>query len=206
MRHYVYKVMYDSGGAPCVHDGALTLAICKPQIRRTARVGDWVYGFGGNRQQPANRLIFVGRVDERISDGDYYRLGEFADRPDAIYAWTSDGQLRVKPNAAFHVDVSNHLRQKDIGRHPDYENANVLYSEHFRYFGHQANDDWKAGREGLARAVVNLGQGHLVRHEGGVQRDLDSLRRMIFRKYSDRVLGHPPLAETGCLSKCPNRT
>ena len=33
---YIYKLTVDDGGAPCVHDGVWTLAICKPAIRSTA--------------------------------------------------------------------------------------------------------------------------------------------------------------------------
>lgn len=30
---YFYKLTADNGGAPCVQDGLLSLAICKPMIR-----------------------------------------------------------------------------------------------------------------------------------------------------------------------------
>ena len=33
---YVYKMTADTGGAPCVYQGILSLAICKPKIRRKA--------------------------------------------------------------------------------------------------------------------------------------------------------------------------
>jgi len=35
---YFYKLTCDDGGAPCVQDGLLSLAICKPMIRSTAEV------------------------------------------------------------------------------------------------------------------------------------------------------------------------
>jgi len=38
-RIYFYKLTTDDGGAPCVQDGLLSLAICKPMIRGTAEVG-----------------------------------------------------------------------------------------------------------------------------------------------------------------------
>jgi Nucleotide modification associated domain 2 len=47
IRYYVYKMTTDNGGAPCIVDGVLTLAICKPGIRSTAEKGDWLFGFGG---------------------------------------------------------------------------------------------------------------------------------------------------------------
>jgi hypothetical protein len=33
---YIYKLTSDDGGAPCVRDGILSLAICKPWIRSVA--------------------------------------------------------------------------------------------------------------------------------------------------------------------------
>ena len=38
-RFYLYKMTVDDGGAPCVQDRMLTLAICKPTIRRVAPEG-----------------------------------------------------------------------------------------------------------------------------------------------------------------------
>jgi hypothetical protein len=40
-RVYFYKLVVDDGGAPCVQNGLLSLAICKPQIRKTASVAAW---------------------------------------------------------------------------------------------------------------------------------------------------------------------
>ena len=36
---YVYKIVADIGGAPCVKNNLLSLAICKPKIRKTAGKG-----------------------------------------------------------------------------------------------------------------------------------------------------------------------
>ncbi len=44
---YVYKMTADNGGAPCVHRRLLSLAICKPKIRKAANRGDLIFGFGG---------------------------------------------------------------------------------------------------------------------------------------------------------------
>lgn len=47
-RIYFYKLVADNGGAPCVENGLLSLAICKPMIRKTAKEGDLILGFAGN--------------------------------------------------------------------------------------------------------------------------------------------------------------
>jgi Nucleotide modification associated domain 2 len=45
---YFYKLTADNGGAPCVRHGLLSLAICKPMIRKTAEEGDLTFGFAAN--------------------------------------------------------------------------------------------------------------------------------------------------------------
>ena len=45
---YIYKMTVDDGGAPCLRDGILSLAICKPAIRSAAEPGSLVLGFAGN--------------------------------------------------------------------------------------------------------------------------------------------------------------
>lgn len=71
-RCYVYKVVVDNGGAPCVYYKKLSLAICKPAIRRTAHVGDLIFGFGGNTDTPANRLVYIAEITNKSTDGNYY--------------------------------------------------------------------------------------------------------------------------------------
>ena len=204
VRDFVYKVMYDSGGAPCVADELLSLAICKPQIRRTAAAGDRVWGFGGNDDTPANRLIYVGVVSARLADGDYYRDGDYADRPDAIYAWTPDGELRPRDDAAFHTDVTDHVRGKDIGVFPAYANASVLIFDDYRYFGHRSDDDWKTSCPNLAAAVDRLGQGHLVRHSDEVRSELDALRRSLWRRHRVKDVGRPTESTGRVAGRCDN--
>jgi len=43
---YTYCIPYDDGAAPNPYWGICTLVICKPVIRRTAEVGDWIVGTG----------------------------------------------------------------------------------------------------------------------------------------------------------------
>ncbi len=46
-KFYFYKMTVDDGGAPCVQDGLLTLAICKPTVRRVAPEGSVIIAFAG---------------------------------------------------------------------------------------------------------------------------------------------------------------
>ena len=49
---YIYKMVADNGGAPCVAAGLLSLAICKPMIRKSAAKGSLIFGFGGKAYLP----------------------------------------------------------------------------------------------------------------------------------------------------------
>jgi len=55
---YFYKLTVDDGGAPCAERGLLSLAICKPMIRRTAQKGDLIFGFAGNLKSKHLRAKF----------------------------------------------------------------------------------------------------------------------------------------------------
>lgn len=58
MKLYRYVMTYDTGLAPNPYHGYCTLALCKPQIRRTAQVGDWIMGFGSVSAGLGRRLIY----------------------------------------------------------------------------------------------------------------------------------------------------
>jgi len=48
MKLHTYVVRYDSGFAPNPFYGYCTLATCKPPIRKSAAVEDWIVGCGSN--------------------------------------------------------------------------------------------------------------------------------------------------------------
>lgn len=57
-------VARDYGFAPNPFGGVCTLATCKPKIRQTASVGDWIAGITSTADSAITRLIYVMRVDE----------------------------------------------------------------------------------------------------------------------------------------------
>jgi hypothetical protein len=125
-RIYFYKLTEDNGGAPCVTSDLLSLAICKPMIRKTAKEGDLIFGFGANsldpdnRLDPYNRLIYVARVTEKLPDGKYYKDPQFAQRADCIYRciYRVEGDsYEWKPGSLHHGP--DHLGH-DLGKCPNY--------------------------------------------------------------------------------------
>ena len=142
---YLYKMTVDDGGAPCVQNGALTLAICKPIIRRVAPEGSVVIGFAGNCLTSSgyddNSIVYAAVVSRRLAHGEYYTARRYAHRPDCIYRHSGERFVR-KAKAMFH-DGADHLAH-DLGAPPHYDNSAVLLSEgteNFRYFGNLSMAD-----------------------------------------------------------------
>ena len=157
-RIFLYKLRTDNGGAPAVHRGRLSLAICKPRIRSSAQVGDWIVGIAGKSLHPDAGLLYIAQVDEVLESGEYYRDVRYARRPDAVYEWKG-GHLRLRTNPRFHglenVDA-------DIGSAPNYFKARVLLSSRFRYYG-KAASTWYAAISQLAHQMGQArGIGHKV--------------------------------------------
>jgi hypothetical protein len=67
-RVFTYVVTHDSGFAPHPFRGLLTLACCKPQIRRTADVGDLVVGLSSR----CERVVYAMQVAEIVDFEEYW--------------------------------------------------------------------------------------------------------------------------------------
>ena len=181
-RIYVYKIVVDNGGAPCVWRGVLSLAICKPKIRITAQEGDLVFGFGGKNY--GERLIYVAEVTEKPSVGDYYRMECFANRPDCIYEDRKGTPYR-KLAAKYHDDSDE--RKRDVGM--KLENAYVLLSQSFRYFGRNGTDDYKRSFASIKNLIEGLKQGHRVNHSKQLRYELMALKDQVWLQHEEMVLG-----------------
>ena len=79
MRLFTYKMTHDTGFAPNPFHGVLTLATCKPGMRRTKKIGDWIAGFSSEALASSKgvtvdceALIYLGRVSKRLTIAEYY--------------------------------------------------------------------------------------------------------------------------------------
>jgi hypothetical protein len=167
---YIYKVTVDNGGAPCVCQGCLTLAICKPRIRCNADEKAIVMGFAGNDARGwhvagpyrDNRLVYLAEVTRAIPAGEYYSDPQYGARPDCIYEWRGN-TLRHRKDAKFHEKPADHKR--DVGEKQNgYKNARVLLSTHFRYFASKGPSPHQQGFDHLSELISKLTQGHRVNH------------------------------------------
>lgn len=141
-RIYCYVITHDSGFAPNPFGGVLTLATCKPVIRRTARSGSWLVGTGSAAAGLRNKLIYAARIDNIRTIEEYgHELQYSIKRPslsesdvsrhgDSIYFKDQAGEWRQRRN--IHHDKSH------TGR--DLSGQNVLIASMFWYFGSQAKE------------------------------------------------------------------
>lgn len=211
MRTYLYKLTSDRGGAPCAppprpgDDPLLTLSICKPAIRRTAKPGDRILGITSRALQlsdgyPLAAVIYAARVTGIVDPREYYaEQSIFRERPDCIYAFhQANGRLLHSGRTRLHDDPR--YEPRDIGNYPFYRNARTVLSTDFRYFGAGA-PVIPARLHRLRQIAEELGQGHRVFEEGADESvELDALFRMLWKRPTaftpDRVeeeaLGHAP--------------
>ncbi len=181
---YVYKLTTDNGGAPCMQGNLLSLAICKPMIRKKAKEGSLIFGFGAKNY--GERLIYIARVTKKLSSGDYYQKQEYRQRRDCIYR-AVDGKAKLRRSVRFH---SNGMElKKDVGEY--FENAHVLLSDDFRYFGGAGSDDYKADFPAIKYLIENLWQGHRVNHEPKLFEELLRLKARVWSEWPAN-LANPP--------------
>src|SRR6267143_4133854 len=69
---YSYVVARDYGFAPNPFFGVCTLATCKPMIRKTAAVGDWVVGTGSKGYGLQGRLVYAMAISETLRYDEYW--------------------------------------------------------------------------------------------------------------------------------------
>ncbi|MDD2708640.1 MAG: hypothetical protein PHV34_11585 [Verrucomicrobiae bacterium] len=191
-KFYVYKMVCDNGGAPCVYpqnsaNAVLSLSICKPMIRSSACKGDWLFGFGGKKL--GGRLIYIAEVDEVLKGGEYYRNPKYMIRPDCIYQ--KEGvNYSWKKGSDFHKNGSN--IDHDLGKFPERKRAIALLINNFRYFGEENTLNWQEKYDHLKTMLDDLKQGHRVNHSTEVESDLNKLKDAIWRQYPDeKQLGLP---------------
>lgn len=193
-RIYSYVVRYDSGFAPNPFYGYCTLATCKPEIRRTASVGDWVVGCGSANQavKRGGHLVYAMKVTEILSFDEYsvdprfsskkpYRSGSRKQScGDNIY-YRGDEQSIWKQRDSFHA-------QADGTPNPDHINKDtsvnrILISNDYVYFGGEGPtfpEDLKS-REG--HPICKSGIGHACYDDPNVIVDLEKWVRSLGAGY-----------------------
>lgn len=189
---FVYKLINDDGGAPCVHANELSLSICKPRIRMSAQVGDWIMGFGG--KSVANlkgRLIYIAKVTSVEDGGAYYHTGKYHNRPDCIYRPNGCGGYDVIDNPFHGKDSIPH----DLGTPGRYERARNLLSTEFVYFGNCKSPTDDGHLERVMRIYDSLPRDFRKNHSEEDRKHLELFIRDISTNYPKLVYGKPTHAD-----------
>lgn len=142
MKVYSYVVARDFGFAPNPFFGVCTLATCKPVIRRTAKLGDWVIGTGSAKRGRKDRLVFAMCISRDTTFTEYWNDQDFLiKRPN----------MRGSPKLAFGDNIyhkvgdtfaqaDSHHSYADGSPNPhnirnDTQTDRVLIADEFIYWG-----------------------------------------------------------------------
>ncbi|MCC7451852.1 MAG: hypothetical protein IT324_30875 [Anaerolineae bacterium] len=145
MKLYSYCLRYDNGAAPNPYGGICTLAICKPAIRKTAQIGDWIVGLVGlgSANSPikdiSNHVVYAMKVTSKLTMREYDTFCS-KKHPEKIPEWNSANftkrvgdciyKFQNAPEPELRESVHDERnRKRDLG------GEFVLISEHFYYFG-----------------------------------------------------------------------
>ena len=146
-----YKLTHDTGFAPNPFHGYLSLATCKPTIRRCRIKDDWVAGFvsvklagyaarNGVNLKPG-ALVYLMRITEKpIPLEEYFEDQRFAAKKPNLRS--SDPKVRCGDNIYYRLN--GEIGQLENDQHGlgdkdhDLKGKNALVSDHFYYFGRNA--------------------------------------------------------------------
>ena len=142
MALHSYVVARDYGFAPNPFSGYCTLATCKPGVRRSAQVGDWVVGTGSAVRQRKGVLLYAMRVSETMSFNDYWVDSRFQCkkpnmRASRKYAF---GDNIYHRDDGHWIQLDSHHSLADGSPNPrnirnDTKTDRVLLATHFAYWG-----------------------------------------------------------------------
>lgn len=160
-----YVVARDYGFAPNPFYGFCTLATCKPDMRKSVAVGDWIVGTGSKSKGRDGRLVYAMRVSEILSFEGYWDDPRFRQkRPNLrgslkqafgdniYYRDPTTGQWRQKDS--HHSLINGRQNQANIDR--DTKANKVLISDDFVYWG----GDGPEIPAFLGHSICKKGMGH----------------------------------------------
>lgn len=118
------------------------LVICKPKIRYTAQVDDWVVGTGSSRSPKGDiqdKVVYAMRVTDKMSMREYDDWAQ-KKRPEKIPDWRSGDWRRKLGDAVYNFSELPPRVRKGGPHGPEHREHDLkgeyaLLSEHFYYFG-----------------------------------------------------------------------
>ncbi len=170
-RVFSYIVRYDYGFAPNPFEGYCTVATCKPQIRRAAKVGDWIVGTGSADHSSTGHLVYAMEVSEVLTFDEYWKDARFKRKvptdSGAVKRAYGDNIYRHDDNGEWLQADSRHSL---AGGKPnpghimvDTSVDAVLVGRRFSYFGGQGPQIPSSLRTDYSMDLVHSAQGHRCR-------------------------------------------
>ncbi len=188
-RVYIYVVARDFGFAPNPFHGTCSLATCKPGIRSTASIGDWIFGVGGSRLNATGKCIFAMKVTQKITFNEYWENPEFKDKKpvrngskkmllgDNIYYYNQETQAWIQAHSHHSLADGS---MNEFNKNRDTKSSNVLLSENFYYFG-------SAAPEIPASILAELKYENRVGHSKYTLEEAERLVSWLEKKYSGKL-------------------
>jgi hypothetical protein len=211
MKLYSYCLRFDDGAAPNPYWGICTLAICKPAIRRTANVGDWVVGLGSANSpigDISNGVVYAMKISDIRSLWGYdilcqtkhqgkipdWHSTDFRRRVgDCIYDYSEESPPKIR--------LSVH---DERNRKRDLSGENALISNHFYYFG-----DHPIELPQDLSVLIHNQQGHKVKaNQSYLERFVEWIEHLSYEP--NELYGEPQLKsefeiDSDIRSKCAGR-
>ena|SRR2546425_97785 len=168
MKLYSYVVARDYGFAPNPFFGVCTLATCKPKIRGSADVGDWIIGTGSKQYCLDGRLVYAMKVSETLTYDEYWNDPRFSSKKpnllgslkqafgDNIYHRNAAGRW---VQAISHHSYSDGSPNRANIEH-DTKSPRVLVGSEFAYWGGGGPKIPAGFRNRAGVDVCCVGQGH----------------------------------------------
>jgi Nucleotide modification associated domain 2 len=194
MRLYTYCLRYDDGAAPNPYWGICTLVICKPAIRRTAEIGDWIVGLGSANSpigDISDCVVYAMKVTDKMTMRGYdeYCASKY---PKKIPDWRNrtysrrmgDCMYDYKAGAIPKLRWGIHNEDNKIR---DLSGKYALISKHYYYFG---DHPIKLPHE--LRSIIHDTQGHKVDlNQPYVESFVNWIENLDYRP--NKILGEPQL-------------
>lgn len=195
MKLYSYVITRDFGFAPNPYFDYCTLATCKPQIRKTAKVGDWIAGFGPANTSFKGKLVVLICVNEKLSFDEYWNNTRFAPKKPIFnrsYKYAYGDNIYHHINDAWFQDLSHHSNAdgsfniKNLNR--DTAVDHVLIANEFFYFGKNAIDV-----PAKYSSLIHKGRAHKISEHAIVTEFIEYMSK----NYDTGVAGTPFSRENG---------
>ena len=141
---YSYKMKHDNRFAPNPLFGVLTLATCKPAMRRNTKIGNWIAGWTSKQLKDSptevgkEKLVYLAKVTQKLSFAEYWEEYE-QKRPvktedTKVIQRYGDNIYKPNPtNPKEFIQIENNFHGKDK-MDKDLRGEYVLICEEFYYF------------------------------------------------------------------------